>query len=126
MAREIWKKIEKLRSEKYIIDGFRNIGEVEFFGKKKGFYLISLNSTRKIRFERLKKRGSSKDPKSWDEFMKMERRDLGEKEFWGQQNKTVMKLADIKIKNNSSIKELHSKIDSVLKSLYEFSRKNSG
>lgn len=117
LAFQIWKKIKKSKRGRIVIDGFRNVGEVEFFRKQEGFYLISIGSSRKTRFERLKNRASSKDPKNWEEFFAHEKRDLDEKIDFGQQNRKVTAMADIEIKNNGAISIFYTKIDSVLKKI---------
>jgi dephospho-CoA kinase len=117
LATQIWKKIKKSKQEKVVIDGFRNVGEVDFFRNKKDFHLISVDTSQKSRFERLKKRGSSKDPKAWEEFLKMDRRDLSENKAFGQQNMKVMALADIKIKNDGKMSDFHTKVDLILKKI---------
>lgn len=117
LAKEIWRKIKKSKTKISVLDGFRNLGEVEFFKEKKDFYLIFINSKQRIRFDRLRKRGSSKDPKNWEDFVIMEERDLGEKEDWGQQNKAAMSMADIKIENNGTKAKLFLDVDKVLQKI---------
>ena len=72
-----------------------------------------------IRFQRLKKRASVRDPKTKKEFLDNENRDLKDKERFGQQTKDTMKFADFEIINNGSLPQLYQKIDSVLKSIHE-------
>lgn len=119
LSKEIKKNFFNLKVKKIVLDGFRSEGEVAYFRKEKDFYLISISSLQSIRFERLKKRGSNKDPKNWEEFVKMEERDLGEKEKWGQQNNVVMSMADIEIENNSTLEKLFENIDKKLKKILE-------
>lgn len=118
LAKEVWKKI-KSKNEKIVVDGLRNPGEVGFFRKKNSFSLVSVIADKDIRFQRLKKRASVRDPKTKKEFLDNESRDLKEKEGFGQQTKDTMKFADFEIINNGSITQLHKKIDSVLKSIHE-------
>lgn len=114
LASQIGKKIEKSKRGKVVIDGFRNVGEVEYFRKQEDFYLISISSSRETRFKRLKNRASSKDPENWEEFLAHERRDLDENIDFGQQNRQVMTMADVGIKNDGVISTFHTKIDFVL------------
>ncbi|MCH8821809.1 AAA family ATPase [Patescibacteria group bacterium] len=118
LAKEVWKKI-KFKNERIVIDGLRNPGEVSFFRKKNYFYLVSVIADKDIRFQRLKKRASVRDPKTKKEFLDNENRDLKDKERFGQQTKDTMKFADFEIINNGSILQLYQKIDSVLKSIHE-------
>lgn len=114
LAKKAWEKIRKSKAKKFVVDGLRNIGEVEFFRKKGNFYLIAVDAERKSRFRRMKIRGSNRDPKSWPEFLRMEKRDLDEEKTYGQQSRKVMKMADFSISNNNPL-EFFLEIHEILK-----------
>jgi len=73
--------VEYMPKEKnfIIIDSIGNPGEVEYLKKKYGktFKLLAVDANEKIRFERLLVRGEKKDPKTWEEFLEMDKRDKG-------------------------------------------------
>lgn len=103
-----------------IIDGIRNPGEVEFFKKKVGkdFILVAVDAPQETRFERTMKRGTHKDPKTWEEFLKMEERDLGINEPpYGQQVKKCMEIADITIMNDGDRSALDQRISEFIKTI---------
>ena len=64
-------------NENHIIDSLRNAGEAVFLRKKLGdkFVLIAVDAPQRLRFERTLKRGKEGDPKTWEEFLKVDERD---------------------------------------------------
>lgn len=114
--------VEYLQRDKdlIIIDGIRNPGEVEYLKKKFGrdFALISVDAPPETRFERISRRASETDPKSWEEFLEMDKRDLGENEpEYGQQVKKCMEMADFSIINDGTTSNLENKINEVMSQL---------
>jgi len=101
--------------ENVVIDGIRNLGEIQELRKIKGFVLIGIDAPRKLRFERLIKRGRASDPKTYEEFLEIDKRDIGEgEENYGQQVGECMKEADYKIYNDGSLDDLKRKVDEIL------------
>lgn len=100
-----------------IVDGIRNPGEVEYLRKKfgKNFFLIAVDAPREIRFERMIKRNRKDDPKTWEEFLETDERDLGKGEpEYGQQVKKCMEKADFLIINDKDLKDLEEKVDEII------------
>jgi dUTP pyrophosphatase len=95
------------RYSRAIIDGIRNPAEVLSLRKMNGFYLISVDAPQEIRFERLKKRNRESDPKTWEDFLKVDARDLGigEPED-GQQVGKCIAMADLHLVNDSTSQDL--------------------
>jgi len=119
LVKMAWDFLPK-NKEFIIVDGIRNPGEVEFLKKKVGkdFVLVAVDAPQQLRYERASKRGTQKDPKSWEEFLKMEERDLGINEpFYGQQVKKCMDMADVTIINDGDKAALEAKISEFVKSL---------
>ena len=69
---------EKLRSlgDVVFIDGVRSRYEVEVFKELGDVVIIAIHASPKKRFERLYKRGRPDDPKSWEEFLKRDEKEL--------------------------------------------------
>jgi len=106
--------IKKFKKQKIVIAGIREPDELKFLrktfpGKVK---LIYLTADPEIRFERIKKRGRTGDPKTFKEFLQQEKKEQKRFNF-----KTLTRFANYKIVNNGSIKELQAKIDSILKKI---------
>ena len=113
LAKRIIKKINK--NKNYIIDGIRNTGEIQELKKqfKDDFYLISLDADLKMRWRNTQNRGKESDPKTYEEFLKADKRDFEENLENGQQVKKCMELADYSLLNNSTIEELNKKIEKI-------------
>lgn len=93
-----------------LIDGVRNIEEIEYFKSRLGSVIvIAVHSSPKTRFKRLRERGRPGDPKNWEEFVK---RDLQELE-WGIGK--VIALADYMVVNEDlGIEEFKSTVKNLL------------
>ncbi|MBI2499607.1 dephospho-CoA kinase [Candidatus Woesearchaeota archaeon] len=120
------KAIEKIDiGENWIIDGIRNIGEVDEIRKVNGSVIIGIDAPEDIRLRRVKKRNKSKeegrkdsDPKAIEEMKRLEKRDRGFHEpEHGQQVLKCLELANFKIINDSSLEEFYEKIDELLRKI---------
>ncbi len=98
----------------YIFDSLRNPGEADFLRKNiKDFVLIGVDAPQKIRFERILKRGKPSDPKTWEEFLKIDDRDFfDETNLMGQRVGKCMEIADLKI-NNINLEKSMEEIEEV-------------
>lgn len=95
-----------------VITGIRQLAQIDFLKDNSNFILISVDAEPKIRFNRTKSRKYVKEAESLERFIKDE---IKENSGEGPQKVfECMKLADYEIENNSSIKELYSKIDKIL------------
>jgi len=111
---------EKIEKKVLIIEGIRNPGEVEYLRKKFGrdFVLIAVDAPKELRFKRLSERGKEGDPKTFEEFLKMEEVDLGKNQpEYGQKVEECLKLADYLIINDGSIDELNKKLEEISKAI---------
>ena len=108
--------IRRNKIEKAVIDGIRNIGEVERLRKEKNFILLGIVSNKKNRFERLKNL-KRREKLTWKIFQKLDRRDmgLGQKDF-GLQVLSCQKKADILINNNNGLDDFKNKLETFLQS----------
>ena len=107
-----------------VIEGIRNPAEVNYLRTLPNFKLIAVKAKKAVRFARFKKRGKPWDPKTWKEFLIIDRRDrgLGQNKY-GQQVEKCVKMADEEIQNNGSIKLLNRQIVKLLEEdkNYQFS-----
>jgi glucose-6-phosphate isomerase len=103
-------KIRAYGGDVVVIDGTRNIEEVNYFKKQFGidFMLIAINAPFDLRFERVKKRARSDDITGIEELKRRDEREKG----WGFDK--AMELADITINNTSSLKEFQEEIRKLL------------
>lgn len=116
LALKVIKRMNETGIKEAIIDGIRNPEEVtalknEFNG---GFYLISVDAPQKMRFERVNSRSRESDPKNWDDFLAVDRRDFGESIDSGQQVGKCMSMAYLSLINDSTIEDFNKKIEKLL------------
>lgn len=115
--------LEKAKDKKdVIIDGIRNPGEVQEIKKANGI-VIAIDAPVELRFKRILERKRESDPKTLEEFKKMEERDRKDKEELGQQVDKCMEMADHLITNDSTLENLKTKIEYIL--LKESSKESS-
>ena len=109
-ARRTVDKIKSLNKTDYIVvDGIRNVEEINFFKKKlsNDFVIIAINAPDELRKKRSLSRGR-KDIKNVEERDKRELR-------WGIND--VIASADIVISNEGGIDEFRKQVDEVLQKL---------
>lgn len=106
IARRCVPKIRKLDSNLIVIDGIRNIDEINHFKEQFGnnFMLVAIHTPLEVRLDRVKNRGRSDDMTNISE---LEQRDEREKS-WGLDK--AIGMADITIDNTSTLPEFRSEI----------------
>ncbi len=106
----------KIGRNNAVVDSIRNLGEVEELRKAKGFFLIAVDAPVRIRFGRARKRMSSRDQKTFAEFVAREREELYGKGS-GQQIMACMKKADFRIDTRGGYEKLYKKIDGIMRTI---------
>jgi dephospho-CoA kinase len=116
-------KIALAPEKNYIIDSLRNSGEAVFLRKKvKDFVLIGVDAPQKTRFERIISRGKSSDPKTWEDFLKVDERDnFDTSNPMGQQTGKLLEISDFVIVNDGNLVKSMKQIKQVWK---EIEKKN--
>lgn len=115
LAKKALTLIFKKGIKKAVVEGFRNVAEIEELKKQSDFKLIGIVVNRKIRFERLRKL-RRREKLDWELFNKLDGRDLGIGEgSRGLQVAICVALADIFIENNRSLDELENKIKEAIR-----------
>jgi dephospho-CoA kinase len=98
-------KTRKDEKKNYIFDSLRNVGEAEFLRKEReDFVLIGVDAPREIRFKRMLKRAKPSDPKTWEDFLKVDERDnFDVNDPLGQQTGKLLEIADYVIVNDGDL-----------------------
>ena len=100
------------QSRKIIIEGIRNPAEIELLKKNPSFVLIGVKAKRELRFKRLLSRGKPWDPKNWNDFVKVDRRDLGiGQNKSGQQVGKCLAYCNYVLTNNEDLKDFEKKLE---------------
>ena len=105
--------IEKVESspevgDVFIVDGVRSLEEVEEFRKRYDTVVVAVHASPRTRFRRLLRRGRSDDPRTWEEFLERDLRELG----WGLGS--VIATADYMLVNEGSVEELQKAARGIL------------
>lgn len=102
---------------KIVVEGFRNISEIEALQKIGEFKLVSILANRSIRYKRLSKL-KRREKLTPELFEKLDYRDMGVGEaITGLQVAVCIAAADIFIENNKTENDLFRRLDEVLKTL---------
>ena len=118
-GRGVWaiKTINKIKTmgniDSIVIDGIRNVEEIEVFKSELGdnFVVIAVEASEETRQKRALERGRKDDSKDVKKLKERDQRELG----WGLGS--VIASADIVIINNGSIDDLRKNIKEILKRL---------
>jgi dephospho-CoA kinase len=116
---DIWAKrtVEKIRSLKksplLVIDGVRNMEEIEYFKKELGmdFLAVAIDAPDELRRKRAISRGRTDDSKNLKDLKERDKREIR----WGLQK--VIANADIVIPNNGSLEDFKKQVLTVFKKL---------
>jgi len=115
-GKDIWAKrtIEKIKTlEKHeilVIDGVRNLEEIETFKKEIGenFLVVAVEVSEEIRYKRAMNRCRKDDSMDLEKIKERDKREI----VWGLD--TVIASADIVISNEGSLTEFYDKIKDIL------------
>ncbi|MCX8163629.1 MAG: AAA family ATPase [Candidatus Micrarchaeota archaeon] len=113
-AKKVVEKIDLTKNG--VIVSIRNLAEVNELKKLPNFILLIVESEPHLRFERMKKRARDGDPKTFEEFIRLEKMEENNSPT-SQQLLEVLKVGDFYISNNTTIEELHYKIDKFLEKI---------
>ncbi|MBC7383872.1 MAG: AAA family ATPase [Bacteroidia bacterium] len=114
IAEELYKVALKSGTD-CIIESIRNVGEIQALKLKGDFILFSVDTDRRIRYERILKRGSETDHVSYDTFTESEEKEMTSTDPNKQNLSACMKLAESHITNNGSFEELYLEVDKAIK-----------
>jgi dephospho-CoA kinase len=77
VAERLLPKIESLAAALVIVEGVRSMDEVNALRRNHTVVIVAVHSSPETRYKRLIARGRSDDPKSWEEFVERDARELG-------------------------------------------------
>ena len=106
---------EKAKSDNVIISGIRQPGEIEYLRKLGNFHLIAVDAPVEVRFERMKLRNREGDPKTIEEMIEKERKEMESAGPNAQRIHECMQMADTLVINDGNKEVLDSKIDGIFR-----------
>ena len=120
LAQQINEKIKqqliKNKNQNFVIDSIRSPYEAKELMKNKNFILVGVDAPIELRFRRLLERNRLGDAKTLKEFKRQEQRE-NLKSDTNQQLDATFGMAKKVIVNNGTLKELHNKIDDLLRKM---------
>ena len=111
VASRLVPQIEAQDSNVVVVEGARNIEEIDEFRKHYDVRILAIHSSPKTRFNRLKSRGRSDDPDDWNDFMVRDRREV--EVGIGR----LVATADRMITNEGSVREFKGKVNKLLREM---------
>lgn len=112
------KALSKIEVDKnYVVDSIRNPREVEALRQRANFNLVNVVSEASLRFERMKARGRPGDPKTYEDFLKVEAQEAASANPNAQQMEATASLADANLENNGSLESLKEKVKELIRTL---------
>lgn len=116
LMKTAWNFMQK-NKELLIVDGIRNPGEIEFLRKAvgKNAMIIAVDAPQTLRWQRVVARNKSTDPKTFEDFQKIDERDQGMNEpEYGQQVRKCIEMADYVLINDGNYEDFMNKCDEVI------------
>ncbi len=114
LAERVLQKV--IPGKNYVISSIANPGEVNVLKKRGDFTLIFVDAPLEIRQSRIKNREREKDPKKDEDIKKLNAKHSSKTSYELQINK-CKEMADIILKNDSTIEELKKKTNRIIKDL---------
>jgi dCMP deaminase len=108
LAERILERLEP--GQNCVVDSFRHEDEVAVFRKTSDFHLLAVRATPEIRFERIRKRARENDPRTFEEFQKVEQAESTSLQAEGQNLTATEAVADHAIDNNGSTGDFHARL----------------
>ncbi len=112
VAKRIAEKISNLKKDYVCLVGPRNIEELEYLKDFGEIILLVIEADKKIRFERMKRRGDSRDPKTFEEFEWRENKNL---ELGIDKVLKTKKYPKYVIQNNGTPEELKKHVEKIIR-----------
>ncbi len=114
IVEELYKQAA-LSGKNAVIESIRTPGEVDFLRKQGNFYLFAVDADPKIRYNRIRQRGSETDQINFETFLANEAREMTTTDVNKQNLARCIQMADFRFDNNGEMVALYADVDRVLK-----------
>jgi dephospho-CoA kinase len=108
---------KKAKTDKVVITGLRQPGEIKYLQSLGNFYLIAVDAPIELRFERMQERHRPGDPATIDEMREKEKKEMEASGANAQKIKECMTMADYFIVNDTTIKELNKHAEEIYRQI---------
>lgn len=109
----LYKRAQDRGLEKVVIESLRNVAEVQYL-KRQDHLVLAVDALPQVRHERAYARRSGKDYVTYEKFSEQEASETGGSEPWEQDLSAAMKLADITLYNNHSLKAFLKAVEGIV------------
>ncbi len=116
IVEELYKQAA-LFGENAVIESIRTPGEVDFLRKQGNFYLFAVDADPKIRYNRIRQRGSETDQINFETFLSNEAREMTTTDANKQNLARCIQMADFRFDNDGDITSLYARVDLVLRQI---------
>ena len=106
-------QIKSQLSNQAVVSSIRQPGEIQALKALGGFYLIFIDAPVEERFKRLEARGRDDDPKTLEEFKKIEKIQMTGS-GGGSNLQKCREMSDFRINNSGTLEELYRQIEDIL------------
>jgi dCMP deaminase len=107
----------------YAIDSVRHPAEVEVLRARTGrFRLLWVDAEEAIRLQRIRERARPGDPHTLEDLRRLEGQELASADPAGQQLLAVREVADLRVRNDGGLAELHRALQELLEQSLGFDR----
>jgi dephospho-CoA kinase len=113
VVKELYAQAVADQCERVVIESVRNIGEAEFL-KSIGAFLIAVDADQMLRYTRVQARRSSTDQVDYLTFIEHEEREMRPVGPHDMDLRGVMRLSNVTISNDGSLRELQNQVDAAL------------
>ncbi len=103
--------------ENAVIESIRTPGEVNFLRRQGNFYLFAVDADPKIRYERIKQRGTETDHIDFETFLANEAREMTTTDPNKQNLAKCIEMADFRFDNNGEVAALYAEVNRTLKNI---------
>ncbi len=108
-------RLAEQAGENAVIESIRTPGEIDFLRKQGDFYLFAVDADPKIRYQRIRQRGSETDHIDFETFVANETREMTTSDPNKQNLGKCIRMADFRFDNNGKVAALYADVDRVLK-----------
>jgi dCMP deaminase len=107
----------------YVIDSVRHPAEVEALRARTGrFRLLWVEADEATRLARIRARARAGDPRTLEDLRRLEGQELASDDPAAQQLLAVREMADLRVRNDGSLAELHTRLQQILEQSLGFDR----
>jgi dCMP deaminase len=115
LAERIFERLEP--GMNYVVDSFRHEDEVAVFRKSSEFHLLAIQASAEVRFQRIKSRGRESDPKTLEDFNRIEQAESTSLQAEGQNLTATEAVADHVLENNGTPEQFHARLGELIPKL---------